>query len=397
VWIATSRVASGRAATFVAAMSVVLASVVPGWAGVPVSSAPSRSAAPICLAGSAPGDLDRLFVSEPGGVVGADYQRATPLPDGRVLWTFQDAEVRRANGSTTLVHNIGMVQDGKCFTVLMGGTADDPRPWLFAESTTNFVHWYWPLGADVGADGLLHVFAAEMYERSAGYLVRTEPTSTVVAVVDMRTWHVVRTTAAPNPSDALYGWSIESDDTWTYLFAQCHRQFGYDLHIYYYAHDQACANRVTVGRVPTGMLLATPTYWTGRAWSADPSAAVPILETAGRMVNATQFLRVNNVWMAITKVGDWWGDRIVVERAERAVGPYSVVATIPATPKCAVDCNTYFASWVPSAQPGPLVFGLSHNRWDGVASEVYRPTFAAITAPTYAVSTAQRCSLGHCR
>lgn len=374
-------------------IALVLVAIAAVGSGEPVSSAPG---ARTCLPGTSPADLDRLFVSEPGGVVGADYQRTTALADGRVLWTFQDAEVRLPNGATTLVHNVGMVQEGSCFSVLMGGTADNPRPWLFAESTTRFSRWYWPLGAEVGADGLLYVFAAEMYERSLGYLVRTEPTSTAVAVVDPRNWNVVRTTAAPNQSAALYGWSIESDDTWTYLFAQCHRQFGFDLYIYTYAHDQSCANRVTVGRVPKGMLLATPTYWTGRGWSTDSSIAVPILGTVDRMVNASQFLRVNNVWMVITKVGDWWGDRIVVERAERPVGPYSVVATIAATPKCAIDCNTYFASWIPSSLPGQLVFGLSHNRWDGIATEVYRPSFAAIAAPTYTVSTAQRCSLGHC-
>jgi len=153
-----------------------------------------------CLPGTTPADLDRLFVSEPGGVVGADYQRTTPLPDGRVLWTFQDAEVRTSNGSTTLVHNIGMVQNANCFSVLIGGTAADPRPWLFSESTTPFVRWFWPLGAEVGVDGRVYIFAAEMYERSPGYLVRTEPTSTVVAVVDIATWTMVGATARPIPA-----------------------------------------------------------------------------------------------------------------------------------------------------------------------------------------------------
>ncbi len=386
-----------RTAALVAVVTaVVVIPALAGASGAPAASVPTGVGEPSCLSGAAPADLDRLLVSEPDGVVGADYQRATALPDGRVLWTFQDVEMRRPGGSTTLVHNIGMVQDGSCFSVLRGGTADDPRPWLFAESTTKFSHWFWPLGAEVGSDGLLYVFAAEMNERSPGYLVRTEPTSTAVAVVDTATWEVVRTATPGNASDALYGWSIESDDRWTYLFAQCHRQFGYDLYIFHYAHDQSCASRVTVGRVPKGMMLATPTYWTGRGWSADPAAAAPILETADRMVNASQFVRVANVWMAITKVGDWWTDRIVIERAERAVGPYSVVTSMLVTPKCALDCNTYFASWIPSSLTGQLVYGLSHNRWDGIASDVYRPTFAAVPAPAHTTSTAQRCSLGHC-
>ena len=166
---------------------------------------------PTCLATATPDQLDGLFTREPGGVIGADYQRATPLPDGRVLWTFQDAEVRLPGGGTRLVHNIGMVQDGACFEVLMGGTDADPQPWLFANDTTPFFRWFWPLGAEVGVGGNVYVFAAEMYERGPGYLTRTEPTSTVVAVVDANTLEV-RSTARPGDASAsLYGFSIESE------------------------------------------------------------------------------------------------------------------------------------------------------------------------------------------
>ncbi len=364
-------------------------------AGAPAPTAASRLSDPTCLAAVTPDQLDRLFLAAPGGVVGADYQRATALPDGRVLWTFQDAEVRLPRGGTRLVHNIGMVQDGACFRVLMGGTADDPRPWLFAADTTPFVHWYWPLGAEMGADGLLHVFAAEMNERGPGYLSRTEPSSTAVAIVDVTTFDVRSTTRPGDASTSLYGFSIQSDNTWTYLFAQCHRQFGFDPYIFVVAHDFTCANRVTVARVPKGQLLAPPTYWTATGWRPDPAAAVPVLDTS-RSVNASQFVYVNNQWMAITKVGDWWGDRIVVEYSLRPVGPFSVVAEWTPSPKCAPDCNNYFASWIPSSTPGQLVYGLSHNRWDGIASDVYRPTFGAITAPPRRLLAAERCSLGYC-
>ncbi len=361
----------------------------------PSSTSAAVPSAPVCLADARPGQLDRLFASEPGGVIGADYQRATALPDGRFLWTFQDAEVRRPAGGTRLVHNIGMIQDGACFSVLIGGTANDPRPWLFADETVSFARWYWPLGAELGADGRLHVFVAEMQERGPGYLSRTEPTATLVAVVDVNTLAVRSTTRPANASASLYGFSIESDNTWTYLFAQCHRQFGFDPYIFVYAHDFSCSSRVTVARVPKGQLLAAPTYWSGNAWRSDPAAAVPILET-GRLVNASQFTYLNNQWMAITKVGDWWGDRIVVEQALRPVGPYRVVADWAPPTKCSVDCNNYFASWIPSTSPNQLIYGLSHNRWDGIASDVYRPTFGTVTAPTQVMLPAERCSLGYC-
>ncbi len=361
-----------------------------------VDAAGTYTAGTVCLDQITPEQLGRLFATEPGGVVGADYQRATPLSNGSVLWTFQDAEVRRPNGSTTLVHNIGMIQRANCFTVLMSGTANDPQPWLFAANTTKFAHWYWPLGAEMGTDGRVYVFMAEMVERGPGYLSLVEPISTVVAGVDVDSLEVEVYGSPANASAALYGWSIESDSTWTYLYAQCHRQFGYDLYVYVYAHDQQCSSIVTVARVPRGQLLAPPTYWTGSGWRPDPAAAVPVIETAGRMVNPTQIVRVNNSWMAITKVGDWWGDRILVERATRAIGPFITVADIAAAPKCAVDCNTYFASWIPSPDPTQLIFGLSHNRWDGIATEVYRPTFSSVPAPMHTMSTADRCSLGFC-
>ena len=377
----------------VAATLVLTASLAVGRRGAPTHA--STLNAPTCLATAAPGQLDRLFVAEPGGVVGADYQRATALPDGRVLWTFQDAKVRLPSGGARLVHNIAMVQDGACFRVLMGGTVDDPQPWLFAAETVAFARWYWPLGAEIGADGRLYVFAAEIVERGPGYLDRTEPTATVVAIVDADSLTVRSTTRPANASAALYGFSIESDSTWTYLFAQCHRQFGFDPYIYVFAHDFSCSSRVTVGRVPKGQLLAPPTYWTANGWRADPWAAVPILDP-GRMVNASQFTYVNNQWMAITKVGDWWGDRVVVEQANRAVGPYRIVAEWRPPTKCAVDCNNYFASWIPSQTPGQLLHGLSHNRWDGVTTEVYRPTFGVITEPPQRMLPADRCSLGYC-
>lgn len=377
----------------VAAIAAVVADRAPLDAP-PVAAAELRVADPVCSPSGLPDGA--FFAAEPGGVRGADYQRATPLPDGSVLWTFQDAEVRRTDGSSTLVHNIGMLQRGACFSVLMGGTADAPAPWLMAADTTPFRHWYWPLGAEVGNDGRVHVFLAEMFERGPGYLVLVEPTSTIVAVVDGGTGRVERYQRPADSSAALYGWSIESDERWTYLYAQCHRQFGYDPYIFSYAHDQACSSRVTVGRVPRGDLFGPIAYWTGGGWSSNPGAAAPVFDMAGRMVNATQVVRSGVSWMAITKVGDWWGDRILVERADRPTGPFRVVADLLSVPKCPVDCNTYFTSWVPSGDPSVLVYGLSHNRWDGVFSDVYRPSFAAFPAPTEVLAPADRCGLGHC-
>ncbi|MDJ0770945.1 MAG: hypothetical protein QNJ12_19285 [Ilumatobacter sp.] len=325
-----------------------------------------------------------MFDTEPAGVVGADYQRAVPLPDGRVLWTFQDAAVRVGPDEIEIVHNIGVLQDGACFDVLYGGTRDDPASWLFSSSTARFERWFWPLAAEIDVDGRAVVFVAEMVERGDEYLTRTEPVGTRVSVFDPATSSIVSEGAPPDDSAALYGWSITSDDAWTYLYAHCYRQFGYDPYVGVAAFDRSCADRVTVGRVPRGELLAEPSYWDGSSWQQDASRAAPVFD--GDRINPVQVEWSGSSFFAVNKEGDWWGDTIYLSRAERATGPFEVYAEIPAPVKCAA-CNSFFATWIPHAAadrpPSTSVLALSHNRWDGVITSLYRPTFQEVAAPAY--------------
>lgn len=338
----------------------------------------------------APDDLGRLFDHEPAGVVGADYQRATALADGRVLWTFQDAAVRTSSGPIVTVHNIAVLQDGACFSVLYRGTRASPRPYLFADQTEPFHHWFWPLDATVGSDGRVYIYAAEMVERSDAtpheYLRHTEPVSTHVAVFDPVTNAVVDTAVAPNSSAALYGWSITEDTDWTYLYAHCYRQFGYDVYALARAFDKACAGRVTVARVPRGDLWAPHEYWDGSRWQGDPGRAAALTGLAAQRVNASQFRAVGNRFWVVDKEGDWWGNTIFVYVSEGPAGPFRQIAAVPEPRKCA-ECNTFFADWVPAeavgAGRGTLVYSLSHNRWDGEPSAQYRPSFHSIGAPGY--------------
>ncbi len=354
----------------------------------------SRVAGNFCLTLNTPAQYASMFDSEPGGVIGADYQRATEMPNGDVLWTFQDAEVRLPNGTSTLVHNIGMVQQGTCFTVLIGGSPSAPEPWLFAADTAPFSRWYWPLDATPGNDGRMYVFVAEMLERGDHYLDHVEPMSTLVASVDIDSHLVEQLGPARNSSAELYGWTSATDDDWTYLYAHCYRQFGWgDFEI----HDHACSARVTVARVPKGNLFAAHTYWTGRGWSSNPRLAAPMVNMTNRHVNALDVTRANNRWLAVIKVDDWFGDTIVVESAPRPVGPFSTIMTLSAAPKCdPAVCNTYYASWIPNGPAGTMTIGLSNNRWDGILSGVYKPSYRTIPTPGYVRSPADRCSLGYC-
>jgi hypothetical protein len=363
----------------------------------PVASA-TFTAGNFCLTRNTPEQYDAMFDSEPGGVIGADYQRATRLPDGNVLWTFQDAEIRLPNGTSTLVHNIGMIQTGTCFAVLLGGTPAAPQPWRVATQTTPFFHWYWPLDATMSSDGRVYVYLVEMFEYGATYLERVVPTSTAVAAINIDNWNVESQGPAGNNSPDLYGWTSETDDEWTYLYAHCYRQFGYDpffggVRI----HDSDCTDEIRVARVPKGALFDPYEYWTGEGWSTLSWRAEPIVKTTGRLVNPADITHVNNQWLAVIKVDDWFGDEILIESSARPTGPFKTIAVLTATPKCDPGtCNTYFASWIPSSPDGQMTIGLSNNRWDGVLSNVYRPAFQTIPTPEHQTSQADRCSIGQC-
>lgn len=245
--------------------------------------------ATFCVPDLEPASLNTLFDSEPGGVVGADYQRALALPDGRVLWTFQDAAVRTGPDRIVIVHNIAMIQVGTCFQVLYGGSRSAPEPYFFADRTVRFERWFWPLDAALGDDGRVYVYAAEVHERGDAYLTTTVPVGTWVAVFDPATDRVVDELRPPDASADLYGWSITSDETWTYLYAHCYRQFGFDMYVFVAAFDRSCSTDITVARVPRGRLFEQMQYWDGGEWQPDPERARSIITAAGRRINANQF------------------------------------------------------------------------------------------------------------
>ena len=218
---------------------------------------------PDCTTSNDPAGLNNFFESGPA-IAGADYQRAFALADGRVLWLFQDAFIRSRNG-TTFTHNAGLVQSGRCFTLLQGGTLASPAEYLFADMTQRQRHWFWPLAGDMGSDGRFHLFVAEMRENGPSYLTFTEPIATWVVTIDLNTLQVVDRRPAVNASAALYGFSVASDQQFTYLFAHCHRQFGWDAFPFVeppvYVHDWDCADRMTVARVPLGRFDQPLAYW----------------------------------------------------------------------------------------------------------------------------------------
>ena len=113
-----------------------------------------------------------------------------------------------------------------------------------------------------------------------------------------------------------------------------------------YVHDWDCADRMTVARIPKGQFDQPLAYWNGSTWGADAAAAVNIVPPATASSTPVRCTCVNGKWVAITKVGDWFGTKIEIDVADQPQGPYTNVRTIATPAKCD-GCNTYFASLLP--------------------------------------------------
>jgi hypothetical protein len=354
-----------------------------GFVAAPSGAPLDHLPAAVCVESATTADDLTAFFDGGAPLIGADYQRAYPLPDGRVLWLFQDAFLTTSHGPT-LVHNVGLLQSGDCFQLLRNGSHDAPKSYLFPDLTDRFDRWFWPLGGGTGRDGDLHVFVAEMVEHGGGYLRHTEPVATWLVTIDVDDLSVVDQQPAPNDSPDLYGWSVVSAGEHTYLYSHCYRQFGFDPLWFApstFAHDLGCTADVTVARIPLSTFEATPVYWNGWAWVDDPNVAVPVIPADGRSVNPTQVTVAGGRFVAVTKVDDWWGREVVLDTAPAPEGPWRTYATVPVEPECD-GCNTYFASIVPfGADDGSFIVGLSCNTWGGDDLGHYTPSFLRVPLP----------------
>ena len=322
-------------------------------------------------------DLTALFGAPIGSFQGADYQRAIRLPDDRVLWTFQDAFL-----DGVLAHNAGLIQSGRCFSLLNR----DQRSWLFPAETIDRRRWYWPLAGAPASDGTLIVlFVVEMHETGSTFLSHPIPMRVHRVELDAATLDVVASHDEPATLPDLYGWSVTDDGVHTYLYSHCFRQFGYEGPLGF----EPCVEFVKVARVPVGEFDAPREYWDGSTWTLDHALAAPVVD--GRFVmsgnNPAQIQFDGNRFLLVEKRDDWWGTTVEFGVSPRATGPFWRFASIPEPLACdRSTCDTYFASWVPWREAeGSLIWSISCNLWDGAETcrhpDLYGPTFGTTPIP----------------
>ncbi|MCB1000395.1 MAG: DUF4185 domain-containing protein [Acidimicrobiales bacterium] len=363
----------------------------------PAPDAPDAAAASGCGRGGLDeAALDAAFAT-PGlgstatmqGFGGGDYPHAYPLPDGRILWLFQDLHFSNdddlrndvPDGSpTNAAHNAGLVQQGTCWTVLGGRGLDVLGDHLTIDST----RWFWPMDGEIGIDGNLWIFVAEMSNPDGtGAMHPAVPVRSWIAILDRRTLQPLYFEPAPDTSNKLFGWSVVSTDRWSYLYSHCYRQFANPGNSPS-QFDASCTSRTYLARVPRGDFAHPPEYWNGTGWTTSAASAAAVVDKDTSHAMSVQWF--GDVFVSVTKRDEWWGGDLVIERAPAPQGPWTTVATrsVVGAMKCST-CGNYGAFLMPWLDSrGRMVVGLSSGAdfemWRSNAS-LYRPTFHTFDLP----------------
>ena len=359
-------------------ISVAAAVLATSWA----VGAPRAAAVDSATSATAAG-LDEFFTADDAaGLAGADYPHAYSLPDGRTLWLFQDAFIGADDqlGDDRFAHNAAVVQSGTCFELLptSGGNGTS---WIGSWVESGLRQWFWPLDAEVGADGYLWLFLAEVHNPNGrGAASGAEPVATWRARYRLPDLELVDLEPAADASRSLFGYAIVSDDAWTYLFGHCYRQYVSDGAG---GFDPACSPYTYLARVPRGELDHDPEYWSGAGWTVQRSARQPVL--TGQHSLPVSVERFGDVYVAASDDDEWFGSDVVIRTAPAPQGPWTEVLRYTPETRCAA-CNNYGAFILPHLEDGRVVIAHSNNAWDmrgdafGDAS-LYRIGVRAVQVP----------------
>jgi hypothetical protein len=346
-----------------------------------------------CATSTEPADLTRFFGQRRGALLGSDYHRAQRLPDGRTVWFMQDAFVDHGQTVQTLdragfAHNAVLVQNGRCFQLVHKGNVFVPSSFEPGAGETVVQRWWWPLGTEVDGS-VLKVVWVEMRKDPA-----RPATASGLPYAPVRTWlGAYRASdlkklwfrpAADTGVQPIYGYSVASDETHSYLFGNSYLQDWWREGGLWGDHS---AVHVYLARVPRGKLEAGPEYWAGWGWSPRRADAAPI-SSRFWTENPMQPRRIDGRWIAVTKEDGFFGDEVLVDVAPAPEGPWTTVERRPVTARGGGDlASTYHAHMAPwRTGAGGLAVVLSNNAWnmprDGYTNPgLYRPQWLAFGWP----------------
>jgi hypothetical protein len=272
---------------------------------------------------------------------GADGAVPVRINATRTVWMFGDTYIGRvlANGlispSDRLVNNSFVVQDGRCFSPLMGGVPlartdfiADPAPG----------QWYWPAGA-VTDGGALRVFLLRLAAAPGGFGFQALDMRVATFSIPTLTQQGAPVPVPGDPSKPFGSTAFSNpNDTFVYLYGAFSSGESNQL--------DAPEQRHYVARAPKGSVAngATWEYWDGVAWVTDINAAAPMSFTdtpnampgdymldgpaAQLQVTRAPAGAVDYAYLGTAKLLDGFSDDVSVFKAPAPNGPWTYMGRV---------------------------------------------------------------------
>lgn len=193
---------------------------------------------------------------------GGDGCYSLLLPDGRILWSFQDSffglvKPDRARVDNVFVHNAGLIQtDPRKYGMVQLNPVKEgqAQTWIKYDSLKEDSDWYWT-GAGIVYDG--------RYYKTLGHIKRTgsgswdfKNVSTDVAVFSYPDFYLIKIVRDKTLGEVSYGSGIyEAADGYVYLYGTNSEGWSTNLH---------------VARVPEHDFLGPWEFYTKNGWAKQP-------------------------------------------------------------------------------------------------------------------------------
>lgn len=295
--------------------------------------------------------------------VTADGEVPVTLPDGRVLWLFGDTFVGTVGpeGSIPagegLIRNSFVVQDGRCFTPLMGGTAHN-RQSLIPEPAPN--EWYWP-AAGVVNGSTLDVFLWHLQTGTGGPpALDFTPIDMRVATFSLPSLQLLGVQALPFPTDADHPYGATALVT------------GGNLYLYGEAHRNTYVATAPLAQMGSS---AAWSFWGGSSssptWQSDPAQAQPVawanvppvLYTLGSGTGPfaqPEVVPYGTGFLSTSKTADAFSDDVSMFTAPTPEGPWTYAGKVADT-SASTQQNEVSYGGLSFAVPGGGVVAYSTN------------------------------------
>jgi len=248
----------------------------------------------------------RSYANTGQGWSGSDGGESVKLPDGWIVWLYDDTYVGTVTNDRRLfLHNTMVVENSGGFTTLYGDPSGQPAEFMNYGLPADY--WYWSNDGVVEGDTLYVSYSAYHWRTYSefGFVW----TGTVLAGFSLNNFGLESVTPLKSERGILWGvWMIDFG-RYTYIYGTAATGHGLFRQTYMY-----------VAKVPSGHILSQWDYFDGSTWSSNVSRIEPVTNLASSQYSVT---RIGNVYVLTTMKNAFESPELMMYFACSPTGPFT--------------------------------------------------------------------------